>query len=165
MKKLIAIGIAVAMVLGISALSHAEQTLYQNIDLALGVNPIFGFYGWIDPDPLPNVDPIDGNKGYTGYTMVVSTNYGRAWTVYAQCSGLAGQFQASPQTLDVYVDSPQITPEALLTSTDMPIYVAAPAEYSVRELGIMGGLHIPVTDLTLEDLYDGDVLFTLIVVD
>ena len=165
MKKLIAIGIAVVLMLGISALSYATDPAYQNIDLALGVNSSFGFYGWIDPDPLPNVDPIDGNKGYTGYTMVVTTNYGRAWALSAQCAGLAGQYQTSPETLDVDVTSPQVTSETLLTSTDQPIYTAAPAEYSVQELNIIGGLHIPVTKTTLEDLYDGDVLFTLVVSD
>ena len=165
MKKLIAISVAVVVMLGFSTLSYSAETLYQNIDLALGINSSFGFYGWIDPDPLPNVDPIDGNKGYTGYTMVVTTNYGRAWTISAQCAGLVGQFQASPETLGVYIDSPQVSPETLLTSTDLPIYTATPAEYSVQELNIMGGLHIPVTQTTKEDLYDGDVLFTLVVAD
>ena len=165
MKKLIAIAIAIVMMLGISTSSYAAQTLYQNIDIALGVNPGFGFYGWIDPSTLATVDPIDGNKGYTGYTMVVTTNYGRAWTLSAQCNGLVGQVQVSPETLDVYIDSPQVSPEVVLTGIDLPIYTAAPAEYSVKELNIIGGLHIPVTDTTLEDLYDGDVLFTLVVVD
>ena len=158
MKKLIAIGIAVVMMLGFGALSHAESKS-SSVIAHLPVTGNFGFYTWETDEYLDAVVP--GVQGGLELHIFVTTNHGRQWTISANCAGLVGETQVPPQTLGVLIDTPDET-DLPLTAMDQVVYTAKANEHTVTELNIGAvWLKIPTTPTTLEDLYSGTVLLTL----
>ena len=170
MKKLIALGIAVLMVLGISALSHADVIeTSKSVSVLLGVDSQFGFEIW-DPEfaqTLPNVLPGVGETGDIHF--YVTSNHSVPWYLKAASDGLEGQVQASPDTLPVlfttfdggggaigtYVDN------LLLTGTAANVYSSGVGEAPCSGLEVAGIFTVNTLLTTKQDLYSGTIQLTM----
>lgn len=147
MKKLIAIGIAIMLVLSISALSHADiLATTKDITVDLSVSGSFGMEIW-DNEFVQDMGSVAPGAGATGDIHIYATsNHGRVWTISVASAGLVG-----PETLpfklssydgggnpDPLENTASLVTNLVLTGSAQPIYSAGASEFTCVGLIING---------------------------
>ena len=174
MKKLIAIGIAVLLVLGVSALSYADTIQTQkDITVTMDVTSVFGMEIWDteyiqDPISVPTLANITpGGAGMGDIHIFASANHEAVWYVNAQSSGLTGATHGDTLAVQISTFDGGAGPvgtfvtDQVLSGVAVPIYTAAASEYSIAGLEIAGVYAIPTTATTKEDTYSGTLVLTM----
>ena len=170
MQKLIAIAIAMAMVIGMSALSHADiiQTT-KDIDVLMDVGSNFGFEIW-DTEYSQDLGTVSPGIGNTGDIHIYATsNHASPWTVSASSIGVVGTTQVPPDTIPVVVSTfdggagltGTVYTDVTLTGAATPIYVAGAGEYPVVGLEVNCIFAVTSDVSTLEDTYNGTITMTM----
>ena len=175
MKKLIVIAIAATMILGISALSHADVVEVQkDIGISLSVTDLFGMEIWEDDysQVLDDVDP--GGAGIGDVHIYATSNHGVQWYIKGQSSGMVGTTQVLPievSTFDGITGGPDegtvqapvgtFVQDLQLTNSPTPIYTAAGVEFTVRGLQVGCVFVVPTTIDTKTDDYLGTLVLTM----
>lgn len=175
MKKLIVIAIAATMILGISALAHADTVATdKDIAISFDVTDLFGMEIWDDEysQVLDDVDP--GGSAMGDVHIYATSNHGIPWYINGQSTGMIGSLQVLPvlvSTFDGITGGPDegtvqapigtFVTDLKLANTPTAIYTAASSEYTVRGLQIGCFLLIPTTIDTMTDTYAGTVVLTM----
>lgn len=168
MKKLIALGIAVVMALAVSSIASADlMSTSKNVTIDLGVSGQFGFTMW-DTD-LAQSDTINpGDAGLFDLHMAATTNHNNVWRLQAASDGLDGLYEGD--TLPVKISTfnggggpvGTFVDNLVLSATAQNIYTAAASEYNVTGLEIAGLLIVNTVSTTKQDLYQGNVILTMV---
>lgn len=168
MKKLIAIGFSVLLVLGLSVLSHADTIQTQKtIAVLLGVDSLFGFEIWDTEysQTLPNVLP--GETALGNLHMYATSNHSIVWHLNASSTGLTGEIQVPPDVLPVQISTygtgltGTTVTDLVLTGVAQSIYTAGTGEYPVAGLEVDAVFAIPTQSDTQQDLYSGTIVLTM----
>lgn len=176
MKKLIALSAAILLVLGISALSYADDpdpiATEKTISATMVVTGAsFGLQIW-PTEYVQNLGTIAaGSGGGVGELHIyASSNSVNPWFVNAESEGLVGQNQADPDTIPVKMstfesgDSPltgDVVDSLVLTSSAQAIYSSGTGEAPISGLPISGIFVADTTLATKDDTYEGTVTLTM----
>ena len=173
MKKLIAIGIAVAMLLGMSVTAYALSDI-KPIAITLGVNSIFSLIVTddLDADTTLALGSVDEGTTPGGNLLITcGTNQGKAWTVLVKGENLDNALATESITVDNITYTPwsgggdpgvgTLGTAGPVTLVDQLVYTAALTEKSDSWVTVMCGVSVFVPYGTVSDSYGGDLTFTM----
>ena len=168
MKKLIAIGIAVCVMLFVGTLSHADTiTTQKDVVVHLPVDSQFGMeiYDTEFDQMLSDVLPGGGATG--DIHIYATSNHSIPWFVNASSDGLTGEFEAAPDTLPVVISTyggaltGTIVTDLTLSGTAVAIYSAGAGEYPCSGLEVGSIFSVTSEVTTKQDLYTGTIVLTI----
>ena len=162
MKKLIAIGIATVVLLGISLVSYADpmQTT-KNASVEVDVDPIFGFTLW-DPELIQDLGNIDPGGGAIGNLhMTASSNHDVVWRIQASSNGLSGSGAAIPVVISTVGTGTTVT-DLTLAGTATDIYTAAASEYPATGVTLDGIFSVTAASDQEQGTYTGTIVLTMV---
>ena len=175
MKKLIALGIAIVVVLAMSVTAEALSDS-KPIGITLNITDVFELEVLDDGDldTLLELGLLDEGATSGGNLLCTAkTNQGNAWTLQIQGEDLTNAGATQSITVDnikfkTYSGggSPgvgtYVTAFTPVTTADQPAYTADVSEYSDTWVTVMMGLEVFVPYGTISDYYGGDLTITMV---
>ena len=172
MKKLIAIGIAVLFVLGVSVSAYALSA-NENVGVTLNVNAMFSMIVVDDEgDQLIELGLLnEGDTSGSNLTMYCSTNQGNPWSLQVKGEDLTNtgatlSIPVSSITFSTFAAGDEAGVGAVvgatpMTTADQLAYTADATEYSDTDVRVSMAVSVLVPYGTTEDYYGGDLTITM----